>query len=428
MKKRIVSTVLAAALVGSLALTGCGSSSGGTENSEAGQTTITFMNHTGESRSINYEDSLIEEFEEANPDINVEVQRMSMDDYTQTIQTKFASGDAPDVFYIEQSNLVDYAGNGYLLDLTDTEIADHYDGNMLKYDGKCYGAPVGVNAYIVTYNKNVFNDLGLEVPETLDEFYAVCDSIEAAGITPMAAGYQDSWVLMADTQAEYANAILINDVDALHKLESREVKFAESAEWKDVFTRFSKRVGYEQDDQFGTDWNTACTMLANGEAAMIVNGDWTSNNVADMGEDVELGAFVLPVSNDASSNKMAIPGAGQSFAISADSQNQEAAEKFVSFMTTADAGEKYVEDGIGICVIKGVEAPESESALGDIVQAMNDGKAVLMSEEYDANFTEEYRDAFQNTVSDFVLNGGSDVDGLLANLDSEFDRIAGSSS
>ena len=30
-----------------------------------------------------------------------------------------------------------------------------------------------------------------------------------------------------------------------------------------------------------------------------------------------------------------------------------------------------------------------------------------------------------NTVSDFVLNGAEDVDGLLANLDKEFDRIAG---
>lgn len=426
MKKKILSTVLAAAMIASLALTGCGSSSEGTEDSEGGKTTITFMNHTSESRSISYEDSLIEEFEKENPDIDVEVQRMSMDDYTQTIQTKFASGDAPDVFYIEQSNLEDYAKNGYLLDLTDTDIADHYDGNMLQYDGKSYGAPVGVTAYVVTYNKKVFQDLGLDVPTTLDEFYNVCDKIKDAGITPMAAGYQDSWVLMADAQSEYANSILINDADALKKLESREVKFAESDEWKDVFTRFSKRISYEQDDQFGTDWNTACTMLANGEAAMIVSGDWTSNNVADMGDDVELGAFILPVSNTAADNKVAIPGAGQSFAISADSKNQEAAEKFVSYMTTADAGEKYVEDSIGICVIKGVKAPESESALGDIVQAMNDGKSVMMGADYDANFSEEFRDAFQNTVSDFVLNGGDDVDGLLKNLDTEFDRIAGS--
>ena len=112
-------------------------------------------------------------------------------------------------------------------------------------------------------------------------------------------------------------------------------------------------------------------------------------------------------------------------AISADSKNQEAALKFVSFMTTSTAGEMYVEEGIGLCVIKDVEAPDTESALGDIVTYMNEGKSVLMDADFDANFSDEYRDAFQNTVSDFVLNGASDVDGLLSNLDSEFDRIAG---
>ena len=392
----------------------------------ADETTILFMNHTGEEKTIAYEDALIEEFEAANPDIQVEVQRMSMDNYTQTIQTKIASGDAPDVFYIEQSNLDKYAGSGYLLDLTDTDIVSHYEGNMLSYDGKLYGAPLGVNAYVVTYNRSIFADLGLSVPNTLDEFYAVCDAIAEEGITPLAAGYQDSWVLMADTQAEYANSILIKDVDALKKLESREVKFFESEDWKNVFERFAKRVSYEQDDPFGTDWNTACTMLAMGDAAMVISGDWTANNVADMGEDVELGAFILPVSDDAEANKIAIPGAGQSYAISADSKNQEAAVKFVEFMTSKEAGEKYVADSIGICVIKDVQAPESDSALGDIVQFMNDGKYVFMDATFDANFSQEYRDAFQNTVSEFVLYGAEDVDALLESLDSEFDRIANS--
>ena len=435
MKKKMITALMAVTMMAG-ALAGCGGSSSDLEisdsesSSDSGEssgetTTITFMNHTGEEATVDYENSMIEMFEKENPDIKVEVQRMSMDDYTTTIQTKIASGDAPDVFFIEQSNLDKYAGSGYLLDLTDTEIADHYDGNMLAYDGKYYGAPLGVNAYVVTYNRNIFDEVGVEVPETLDELYDVCDKLEEAGVTPFAAGYQDSWVLMADTQAEYADSILVDDIDALRKLESRETTFSESAEWKDVFTRLGKRVEYENSDQFGTDWDTACTMLAMGEAAMVVSGDWTANNVADMGEDVDLGAFILPISNAADENKIAIPGAGQSYAISADSANQEAALKFVSYMTTVLAGEMYVEQGIGLCVIKDVQAPDTESALGDIVAYMNEGKSVLMPADYDANFTDEYRDAFQNTVSDFVLNGASDVDGLLANLDSEFDRIAG---
>ncbi|MDE7313172.1 MAG: extracellular solute-binding protein [Eubacterium sp.] len=414
-------TGLAAALIA-----GCGSSGDSNgSSSEGGTTTITFMNHTGEDKTKAYEDELIAAFEEANQDIKVEVQRMSMDDYTQTIQTKIASGDAPDVFYIEQSNLDKYAGSDYLLDLTDTSIAEHYDGNMLVYEGKSYGAPLGVNTYIITYNKSVFADLNIEIPQTTTEFYDACETIKGAGLVPLVAGYQDTWVLMADTQAEYVNDVMLRDADALKKLESREVRFSESADWKAVFERFAKRMQYTQGDQFGTDWNTACTMLANGDAAMIVSGDWTANNVADMGEDVELGAFILPVSDNADEVKMAVPGAGQSYAISADSENQAAAVKFVDFMTSKEAGEKYVAESIGVCVIKDVETPEVESALADIVAYMNEGKSEFLSADFDANFTEEYRDAFQNTVSSFILDGAEDVDKLLQDLDTEFDRIHG---
>ena len=423
MKKKIVSTLVITALTAVMAA-GCGS--GGSDGeSEDGKTTLSFMNHTGEDRTITYEDELIAAFEEENPDIKIEVQRMSMDDYTQTIQTKFASDDAPDVFVIEQSNLEKYAKNGYLMDLTDTAIANHYDGNMLAYDGKMYGAPLGVNAYVVTYNKQIFKEAEVEIPTTLDEFYEVCKKIDKAGYTPLAAGYQDSWVLMADTQAEYVTSIMKNDLDALKKCESRETKFADSKEWKEVFERFGERLGYTQDDPFGTDWNTACTMLANAEAAMVVSGDWTANNVADMGENVELGAFVLPVSNNADDTVVVYPGAGQSYAISANSEKQEAAKKFVEFLTTTDAGDKYVEQGIGICVIKDVEAGGTDAALADIVNMINEGKAAALPADADFNFTEEYRDAFQNAVSTFVIDGGKDVYSMLKELDTEFDRIAG---
>ena len=76
-------------------------------------------------------------------------------------------------------------------------------------------------------------------------------------------------------------------------------------------------------------------------------------------------------------------------------------------------------------MIKDVEAPEGAATLGDVVNMISSGKAKALSAEADFNFKEEYRAAFQNVVSQFVLDGGTDVDKVLADLDSEFDRIAG---
>lgn len=166
-------------------------------------------------------------------------------------------------------------------------------------------------------------------------------------------------------------------------------------------------------------------MLATGKAAMVVSGDWTSNNVADMGEEVDLGAFVLPVSNDPEKNTLSYPGAGMSYAVSSGSEHQDEAVKFVEFMTTKEAGEAYVEAGIGICVIKDVEAPDQDNALSDITKIIQEGNGCVLPADADLNFKDEYRDAFQNVVSGFLLNGGTDVDSVLAELDAEFDRIAG---
>ena len=43
------------------------------------------------------------------------------------------------------------------------------------------------------YNKDIFNELGLEVPETWDQFIEVLDKIKASGMDPIAEGNQDKW-------------------------------------------------------------------------------------------------------------------------------------------------------------------------------------------------------------------------------------------
>ena len=77
MKRKLIAGILTAMMaIGTLS--GCGGS--GESASQDGKTTIIFMNHTGEEKTIAYEDELIEAFEAENEDIDVEVQRMSMDD------------------------------------------------------------------------------------------------------------------------------------------------------------------------------------------------------------------------------------------------------------------------------------------------------------------------------------------------------------
>ena len=60
-------------------------------------------------------------------------------------------------------------------------------------EGEVNGLGYVNNANGVIYNQDIFEEQGLEVPETWDEFIAVCDALEDAGITPFYGTLADSW-------------------------------------------------------------------------------------------------------------------------------------------------------------------------------------------------------------------------------------------
>ena len=55
-------------------------------------------------------------------------------------------------------------------------------------DGKTYALPIELNIVPVYYNKALFEQFNLEVPETYDEFRHIVDTLAANGIAPIALG------------------------------------------------------------------------------------------------------------------------------------------------------------------------------------------------------------------------------------------------
>ena len=67
-------------------------------NAEGEQVTLEFINGSSEEQYVAWLDEIIANFEEANPNVKVEVQRVSIDSFNQTVMTRFAAGDVPDLF------------------------------------------------------------------------------------------------------------------------------------------------------------------------------------------------------------------------------------------------------------------------------------------------------------------------------------------
>src|SRR4029079_16273547 len=123
------------------------------------------------------------------------------------LANRMAGGDPPDAFQIHGgAELLDnwVKGNDLTQPLTDLYAAEGLNDkfpqgivDLVSLDGVPYSVPLGVHRNgVLWYNKDVFEKNGVTAPTTWEEFFAVADTLKAAGITPLALGDKDGWTAL----------------------------------------------------------------------------------------------------------------------------------------------------------------------------------------------------------------------------------------
>lgn len=203
MRKRTTAILLTAAMTASM-LAGCGGSQGdgskeasGSGGKKGDSDTLTVMCVGTEADTyIDAYNSIAEKFSEDNEyGVKVKIDFYENEQYKTKLTTLMASNAVPDVFFTwELSYLQPFVEGGKVTDITsylekDAEWKDSFaDGTLelLSYDGKNYGIPTQKSLCVMFYNKKIFEENGVQVPSTYDEFLSVCDTLKNNGVTPMA--------------------------------------------------------------------------------------------------------------------------------------------------------------------------------------------------------------------------------------------------
>ena len=150
-------------------------------------------------------------FHEKYPNITIEYENAPVDQYQTLIRTRFASGDAPDLLGVFPGTWKEpFVKSGYLMDLSDRPWVSRLQQgakDMESTDGKVYALPLDQNAIGVIYNKKIFADQGLTIPQNWEEFLALCEKLKTADITPLAIGNKDLWVTQLIPYAMAPSAI-----------------------------------------------------------------------------------------------------------------------------------------------------------------------------------------------------------------------------
>jgi len=204
--------------------------------------------------------------------------------------TRFAGGNPPAAMLTELGqetrNLVEagvlrdlsplYASNGWSEELAPAVL------DALTIDGKYYAVPVDVGGRNWMYaNSAVFETVGVKMPATWDEFFAVADKIKAAGYVPLAVGgesWQEALLFSALMDGVGGNDFFARVYD------KADADAARSDTMVKVFETFRRLQDYVDDGVPGRAWNEATNMVVTGKAAMIIMGDWAKGEFLSAGQ------------------------------------------------------------------------------------------------------------------------------------------------
>ncbi len=245
-------------------------------------------------------------FEAENPGVTIELVGFPFEDMVRTLPLALDGGTGPDSatvppvsvgtwLYAEAGHLVDLAPiaeeRGWLDNLDPKAI----EVNNMPFENEIYGIPYEWTGVGVYYNTGIFEELGLEIPTTIEEFEAVMQATLDAGYVPVSVGGRDAWPLqhvwsqLVHTNIEYDHLLALEQLDpTVSYVAPGLIEAGEKiVEWTEK--------GYLDPNMLASSFVDANNLFVNEEAAMNIGGTWVQ---ADFRlADFEVGFFRTPPMN-----------------------------------------------------------------------------------------------------------------------------------
>jgi raffinose/stachyose/melibiose transport system substrate-binding protein len=288
------------------------------------------------------------EFEKDISGISIESTPRPTDRYFSSVEIDAEGGVLDDMVNIWQNRVWnnDMFQRGYLMDLTGLidnidKMPDHHKYNFSTDDGRIFALPVASQYTGMLYNKKIFRDNGIVIPETWDEFIAVCDTLLAKGITPLMFQGKDAWHI------HYAFDLMMKPylggtefLDDLldHTYDFRSDGFVSALE------RFLTLRKYFPADFMGLGYSDAQNMTATGQVAMWPGcGSWEVLTLKNINPAVELGVFAVPVDPGMTPYVTVFTDSGIAISKFSSKEKQDAALKFINWIGTSEKGQMINE-------------------------------------------------------------------------------------
>ena len=340
MRRKISVAVGAVAIVGMMS--GCAFGGGGTTDSSSndGPVEITFQSLAYQDSTVAATKEIVDSWNADNPDIQVKLTQGSWDNVHDQLVTQFQGGTAPDVIQDESSDILGFANQGYLADLSDhlsddvkSSVSDDVWKTVSTADGKIVAAPTLLQTYVVYANTDAFAAAGVEVPTgdelTWDQLQDVSKKLTADGKFGVGWGLKQPTAAIMNTALGFDGTFFDVEDDGTAKIDIGDDELA--------VPKYVHDMAYEDASldpitltQSGSD---VLPGFLGGTYAMYVGGNFLAQQISESAPEGFNWKVLPPLAGSAGPVQAANP---QTLSVAAESKNVEASAKFIDYFMSAD--------------------------------------------------------------------------------------------
>lgn len=375
-------TIALSAVMATVALTGCSSSSDdAAKGDEKGS--VYYLSFKPEQEE---QWKKIAEDYEKETGVKVKVVTAASGTYEQTLKSEIAKEDAPTLFQI--NGPVGYqAWKDYTLDLKDTELYKHLlNEDMAVKDGDgVYGIPYVEEGYGIIYNNAIMekyfkldgakaksmdeiNNFD-KLKEVTEDMQAKKDKLGIDGVfasTSLTSGEDWRW------QTHLANLPIYYEYKDKDVTDLDKIDFTYADQYKNIFDLYINNSTCEPTLLGSKTVSDSMAEFALGKAAMVQNGNWGWGQIAEVEgntvkeEDVKFMPIYTGVKGEEKQGLCI--GTENFFSINnkASEADQKASIAFIEWLFTSDTGKKHVTEELGFIApfdtFKDAETPQDPLA------------------------------------------------------------------
>ena len=326
----------------------------------AQKTTINFW--TWRPEDVDSYNKLIAVFEKANPDIQVVQTAQKNTEYNTILSAALSGGSGPDVFQSRAyGGLETFAQSGYMESLEKwVPELKGFDKGPLRgatsiKDGKIYGVPFASQTLLIYYNKAIYKQLGLSVPDTWDQFIANLQAMKKAGIQPIANGAKEGWTLEVMMGAICPNFYGANDF--FDALVAGKTTF-QDPRYVGAIAKLKELTPYMPDLYMGVSYTDMQSAFINEQAGHFIGGSFEAGYFSAQNPKLDYDVFPAPAAKKGDPHYVSVYADGN-FSMNAASKNKAAAAKFLRFLAGKTTGNMFIQELKQVSPVPGVDTSSS---------------------------------------------------------------------